>query len=115
MKPRARNLIRLTLAAVVLFGIGGCVYDPYYHRTGVVYDDEGGRTYYDRAYYDDDYSPGYYYAPAYAPYYGYGYSPWYPWGVGLGFTYYGGGGHHHGGGHHWSGGHHSGGSHHGHH
>jgi hypothetical protein len=110
MKSRARQLFRIMLAAIVLFTLGGCVYDPYYTRSGVVYDDDSGRTY-SRTYYDDYYSPGYYYSPAYSPYYGYGYSPWYPWGVGLGFTYYG-GGHHRYGGHHWSGGHHSGGSHH---
>jgi hypothetical protein len=94
-----RQLLGLLLIASLFAGLGGCVYDPaYYHRSGVVYDDERGG--YAEPYYDSYYAAGpYYYDPWY---YGYGYPS-----IGLGFSYYGGhrGGHYHGGHHSY---HHSG-------
>jgi hypothetical protein len=84
-----KRLLGLILFATVLFGLGGCVYDPaYYHRSSVVYDD-GAAVYSEPAYYGG-YSP-YYYEP-----YGYGYGYGWPW-LSLGFygSYYGGGHHHH--------------------
>jgi len=94
------RLLGLLLIASAFLGLGGCVYDPaYYHRAGVVYDDDEGGTYAE-PYYDSYYAGPYYYNPWY---YGYGWG--YP-SIGLGFSYYGGHrGHYHGGHHSY---HHSG-------
>ena len=83
-----KRLLGLLLIASVFVGVGGCVYDPaYYHRSGVVYDDE--RDGYAEPYYDNYYAGPYYYEPWY---YGWGYPAI---GLGLGFSYYGGGHHRH--------------------